>query len=120
MSRIVAVNILNALSNYGLDVTNESLWNEMVEKVQGVLESQSYQIISDDPDTVTVIRWCREDVAAALKKNGIEPTDEHIDVFAKHGADSLRDYSIEEGWAMMDAIIGNLQDDGKLSEGEVE
>gem|GEM_PF-3645088 len=114
MSQQVAIQVLSALSSYGIPIDDQELWGEMLRKVENILESHSYEIISNDPDTVAVIRWHREDIASMLQQNGIEPTESHIDAVKKR-SDWIKDSSVQTGWEIIDDIIGILKSEGAFS-----
>lgn len=72
---------------------------------------------ADTPEYFGVVRWCDEDIIAALNESGI-PADENnvarvISLLQHH---SFTDVMIERGWDHIYTTIDNLKNEGVLKE----
>ena len=70
-------------------------------------EAFEYDGERDLDEVICSIVWCVEDLLVAMHRSGIEVTDENVDrVLDGRFERTLRERSIEEGWEVIDALIG--------------
>lgn len=64
-----------------------------------------------------IVRWCKEDLKAALENNGYPVNDNNVDeLFVHLQHHSFTDYMISAGWDFIDNTISELAFDGKIEE----
>ena len=87
--------------------------NRMVE--YGKMERRERTL--ERPEVFCEIKWCREDLKEALKREGIPATDYNVDIAAAKGKRCLQERSTEEGWEILSIIINDLDFDGLFEKG---
>lgn len=56
------------------------------------------------------VRWCNDDIVAALQKKHIKPTDENVSLVRRQLEHHIfRDVQIERGWGHIDWVIEDLE-----------
>jgi lambda repressor-like predicted transcriptional regulator len=60
----------------------------------------------ENSEVILTIKWTKSDIVEALKKDGIEPSEENINkVISYHNLKHLEEESIERGWEVIGSII---------------
>jgi hypothetical protein len=68
-----------------------------------------------------IVRWCKDDLKAALERNGYPITDDNVDeLFCQLQHHSFSDCMIAAGWDFIDDAISSLAFDGKITEDDSE
>lgn len=63
------------------------------------------------------VRWCKEDLEEALKRNGYPVSDDNVnELFCQLQHHSFTDCMIAAGWDFIEDTISNLAFDGKIKE----
>lgn len=62
----------------------------------------------ENSEVILTIKWTKSDIVEALKKDGIEPSEENINkVISYHNLKHLEEESIERGWEIIESIIAS-------------
>lgn len=113
MKFTIVVDAKNNNVNEAREILNEEL--RKMEEKHSITTSHITMGDDTNKEFFAVIRWCEDDVHQALVDRDILPTKENIQkVMERH--DVIEENSIEEGWAILDCIISDLQYDEELTD----
>ena len=81
-------------------------------------QRDTYSKVAENPETLVIVTWSREDLRDMLREEDIEPSEKNVDSLLKASefpVEDIQDRMIEAGWNVLhdvyDGVIDTIRED---------